>query len=219
MYVSVALLTTCYLLPATLMPSHFLFQIPRLTPGSGSTMKSIITLFLVIFCSSCRAQVYAELGGLWLPEEYIKGLMAKKTNQVNEGLFPIQALEISEHESRRFVREYLPNRDSINVDDLILILLHESEWRGFKIQKVKHAGIVKYKIDNLYQGFNLMSIPPNILNTYRESEVYMSKLDDKLLIEVINKNETIKIYFIDRLSSHVFTSVEEAVEYVNKNNH
>ena len=187
---------------------HKLDQMKKLKP---------FLILLIFSCFSCDAQIYQELEGSWLPEKYVLAVSAKDTLNAAKHLFPVEVFQIFRQEAQKFSRDYasdLNNRDTINIDDFILIRTYKSEFNGFNIEKVTHDGKVKYKLPRLYAGMNMKYISSETVDRYEEADIYISRNKNKLVLEIIENGKIETIFFVNGVDNYTFKSFDDAKRYL-----
>jgi hypothetical protein len=155
-------------------------------------MKNIVLIMLIVFSSlKCSSQDYVNA---WLPEEYVKSTIAKKTNAI-KFLMPIEGFESP------FKNGY--------------VLTFKGELNPIKAKKVTINGKVKYRLPSFfYSYFNLEENSIELVNKIKVSTIYISKTRNKLLLEIIEKDKKEEIFFIDRINGYKFKNINLAKKYL-----
>lgn len=180
-------------------------------------MKNVITLFLLICNCSCNSQVYKELEGCWLPEKYVLAVKSNDENNLDSLLFPVEAFQIFKKDAIKFVKDNnsdLENKDTLDVDNFVLIKTYKSEYNGFHIERINHEGKSKYRIPYFYEGLNMKYIPKNVVEQFKTGKIFFSKIGNKLLLEIVINGKQKKILFINEINNHFFNDFEDAKKYL-----
>ena len=182
-------------------------------------MKHILIL-LIVFCNiACKAQIYEELQGYWIPEEYALIVMMNDEQMIDSSLFPVESFQIDRTFAVKFVKEYnsdLESKDTSTVDNFILIKTYKSEYNGYQIESVNHEGKHKYKIVYFYEGLNMKYVKREIVEHYKKSNIYISKNGNRLLLEIIGEGSRQKLYFINGINNYKFKNFDDAKSNLKK---
>jgi hypothetical protein len=141
--------------------------------------------------NECSAQTIKET---WLPEKYVNSLLKKDINFI-QYLSPIEGFESP------FNNGY--------------VLTYKGELNPINVKKIIHNGQIKYKLPAyFYSYFNLFENSKEFVDKLRTSTVFISKHQNRLLLEIIAKNSTEKIYFIDRVENYKFKNIRDSKRYL-----
>lgn len=158
-------------------------------------MKNILLIIIVTLSYlNCTSQNQNNTNS-WLPEKYVNAVIAKDTN-ASKYLIPVEGFE--------------------SFDESPYILMYKGELNPVKTKKVTIDGKEKYQLLGLQYFVNLKYNQKELSNRLSKAIIYVSKSDEKLLLEIIERDKTEEIYFIDRVDGHHFKSISEAKKYLQK---
>lgn len=149
-------------------------------------------MLIILICLSnltCAAQ---DFSNTWLPEKYINAIIAKDA-QAKKYLSPVEGFE--------------------SIDKTFYILMFNGELSPIKFEKFVIDGKEKYKLYNLQYLVNLKYSSKELANRLSESDIYISKTEGKLLLEIIDKDKKEEIYFVDRKDGYQFKNIKETEKY------
>jgi hypothetical protein len=135
--------------------------------------------------------------GCWLPEKYVQGMLLNNSDS-KKHLIPIEGFQLGDKNSS--------------------ICLYGGEVNTLVLKKVKDNGINKFQIFYLQNLVNKKYDSEGWCSRFSNSKVYLSKYKEKLLVEIIEKNKTHKIYFINKINGYYFMNIRKAKEYLEKGN-
>jgi len=154
-------------------------------------MKNIFLIILVAF-SSLKCSSQPNLNA-WLSEQYVKAIKANDTSSYKY-LIPVEGFE--------------------SFDKAPHILMYRGEINPVKTKKVTIGGKEKYQLLNLQYYVNLKYNSKEWVRRLSNATIYISKYADKLLLEVIEKDKSEEIYFIDRVDGYEFKTIREAKKHL-----
>ena len=147
---------------------------------------------MLVALSSLKCSSQNNLNA-WLPEQYVKAIIAKDTN-ASKYLIPVEGFE--------------------SFDNSPYILMYKGELNPVKTKKVVIDGKEKYQLLNLQYFVNLKYNSRELANRLSKATIYVSKSGEKLLLEIIEKDKKEEIHFIDRIDGYEFKSIKEAKKYL-----
>ncbi len=150
-------------------------------------MKNIFLIILVAI-SSLKCSSQPNLNA-WLPEQYVKAIKANDTSSYKY-LMPIEGFE--------------------SFDKTPHILMYRGEINPVKTKKVIIDGKEKYQLLNLQYYVNLKYNSKEWVKRLSNATIYIAKHEDKLHLEIIEKDKREDIYFIDRVDGYEFKTIREA---------
>jgi len=156
--------------------------------------KAFIIVVMVVLNFECICQ---EKTKAWLPEKYVMSVLSKDTS-ANIYLSPFEGLEFH--------------------SDSIYILLFRGELNPVKVKKVIIDGKEKTQLQHLQFFVNLKYNPKELADKLSKAVIYMSKVNDKLLLEIIIGDKIEEIYFIDRICDYEFISIKKSLQHIDELN-
>lgn len=150
-------------------------------------MKNLILIvFIVFFYLECLCQ---EKTIAWLPELYVSAILSKDT-LANIYLSPFEGFELH--------------------NGVLYVLTFRGELNPVKAKKIIIDGKEKNQLLDLHYLVNLKYNSKGLAEKLSKAIVYISKVNDKLLLEIINEENVEKILFIDRSFNYEFISINKA---------
>jgi hypothetical protein len=172
----------------------------------------IIVFFTCIF--PCNAQIYSDLKGCWLPENYITALLEKDTINSESFLLPVEGFEIFMPNTLVFINNYKTECQNIDTNKLILIKTYKSELNSILTQMIIEDGIEKYQLPYFFSYLNLKFISSELLNHYQNSVVYIFNKDNKLYLDITCNKQNETIIFINNVNGYNFKNIIDAQTYL-----
>jgi hypothetical protein len=158
-------------------------------------MRYLIILLCTILIISCNAQNDSDKTTAWLPEGYVLALQLKDT-VIDDYLKPVEGFE--------------------NPFTDCHILTYHGELNTIKTKKVVVNGKEKHELLNFSYYINLKYNSKELANKLMDASIYISMVNGKLLLEIIETGKKEEIYFINGVNGHTFKSISEAKKYLIK---
>lgn len=157
-------------------------------------MKNCLVALVI---SSMSFSVSAQKKELtfWFPEKFVKESAQNQT--VDSFIYPVTAI--------------------INPFKKCKVIAYRSEVRPLVSKEISVNGISKFEVYHLGYAMNLEEIDSLTVEKYLNSRIYLSLVNDKLLLEVCPLNTPCeKTYFVDRIDGHRFTGYNTAMASIKK---
>ncbi len=154
-------------------------------------MKYIfLFLFIGLLNTNCSSQASS---GAWLPLDYIIAV-SEKDSLANNYLIPIEGFEL--------------------INDTLHILMYKGELHSLHFNFTKDNE--RHQLLNLQYQVNLKYNNREIIKKIEESNVYVYKSKNYIIVEFISENQNRKIIFTDRLNTYIFKSILESEDKLSK---
>lgn len=131
----------------------------------------------------------------WVAEKYIDALEAGDST-AEKHLIPIEGFDL--------------------IDTTVYVHMFRSEAMVVVVTKIKNSDVEKFEITNLSYCIDLQRNPKGLVDRIANAKVYMSKQNNKLLIEIIERGKTQKFYFVNKHKGYFFNDFLETMQYLNK---
>jgi hypothetical protein len=157
--------------------------------------RYFLKYFILLVCIHFgKFDVHAQRkANLWLPEKLVHTYMADSSEaRLIEKNYPIQAM-------------VLPLSK-------LVVITYYGEAFPVKTKHINRSG--KYQIFNIPYTLNLMVYSKEYVDSMGALKFYISKIDEKLLLEIAGKDKTDSLYYIDRYKDDVFNDLYDAIPYL-----
>ncbi|MBS1742695.1 MAG: hypothetical protein JST81_06615 [Bacteroidetes bacterium] len=154
-------------------------------------MKLLSSIIFIVFPFAGYCQFDSTA---WLPEKYVHAVLSGENNSSVYSI-PIEGFEGT-------------------VDDPYVMTYKSGESKSLTIKKINTKHTIKYRLDHLEYRINLMYNTKQFYEEIAKSIFYISKVGDKLLLEIHKDGITKKVYFINLINGHRFSGIRQAKEYL-----
>lgn len=154
-------------------------------------MKKLILLVLIAYIYvGCQAQ---ESGTAWLPKSYVDAMLLKDS-LASKYLYPIEGFE--------------------SHNEVLYILTYKGELNPVKIKTTYDAGKEKDQLLDIQYYLNMKYVPKEEVQRLSKANIYLSYLDDKFMVEIIENEKCDTIYFVNKIFNQKFITIREAKEKI-----
>jgi hypothetical protein len=157
-------------------------------------MKTL-TLFILLLasCIACDGQSRMT-SKVWLPELYVSKFVDKDTTGKNQFIIPIEAI--------------------ITSDTGTQILTYRGEINPVTSRNIIQNKAQKELLNNVHYYLNQKYLSKDVVMRYSKAEFLLSKHENKLLLEIVEKDKTDSIYFVDMVGNYQFTDVRQVKKFL-----
>lgn len=147
-------------------------------------LSLIIFIFFHGFCSKAQSD-------FWLPEKYVHALINK------------------EDDAEKYI---IPIASIIAPFTKCSIIGYRGEAKAVKTKKVTINGKEKIQVFDIQYCFPLDEVPKAIIDKYASSIIYLSTVDDKLQLEILNEGSVERIFLINHINKYEFNNYYNTVK-------